>query len=196
MKGDIDINYLMHFLNFFDLNKHITGTTRGKLTRQSSNKIGIFYPPLETQKEIVAVLEKAEMLKEWREEADKLTEEYLKSVFLEMFGDPTSSKRFEVQKISDLTSFVSYGFTRPMPHFDRGIPIITSKNVSAGHIDFDDVDYTDKESFYELSKKDCPIKNDILYTKDGRIGEAALVKTEEKICISQAVAILRPLAKK
>ncbi len=48
-------------------------------------------PPLSIQKQIVSILEKAEALKQKREEADKLTEDYLKSVFYEMFYN----KRFE-----------------------------------------------------------------------------------------------------
>jgi len=50
-------------------------------------------PPLPTQKKIVSILEKAEKLKELRKEADKLTDDYLKSVFLEMFGDPGRNEK-------------------------------------------------------------------------------------------------------
>jgi type I restriction enzyme, S subunit len=42
-------------------------------------------PPLQVQKQIVAILEKAEALKQKREQSDKLTKEYLQSVFYEMF---------------------------------------------------------------------------------------------------------------
>ncbi len=42
-------------------------------------------PPLDVQKKIVSILEKAETLKQQREQADKFTEDYLKSVFYEMF---------------------------------------------------------------------------------------------------------------
>lgn len=47
-------------------------------------------PDLETQKKIVSILEKAEELKQKREQSNKLANEYLKSVFYEMFGDPNS----------------------------------------------------------------------------------------------------------
>jgi type I restriction enzyme S subunit len=114
------------------------------------------------------------------------------SLFFKTFGNPFSSDRFKQKKIFEITNLVSYGFTRPMPHKKEGIPIITSKNVTSGKIDFANVDYTDEKSFSELSKKDCPEIWDILYTKDGRIGEAALVMHHKRFCISQAVAILKP----
>ncbi|SCG85309.1 restriction endonuclease subunit S [Methanobacterium congolense] len=60
-------------------------------------------PPLKTQQKIVEVLEKAEKLKEYRAEADVLTDEYLKSVFLEMFGDPANNpKKWPLKKFKDL----------------------------------------------------------------------------------------------
>jgi type I restriction enzyme S subunit len=156
----------------------------------------IAVPPRETQTKIVAILDKTEQLRQLRNQSDTLAKDYISSVFRRMFGDPFSNERFQLEKISDVTSMVSYGFTRHMPHVEKGIPIITSKNVIAGNIDFDNVDYTDDRSFSELSKKDCPQKGDILYTKDGRIGEAAAVATEGRFCISQAVAVLRPLTDK
>jgi len=64
----------------------------------------IVVPPLPTQKKIVAILEKAEGLKEWRKEADKLTDEFLKSTFLEMFGDPvTNPKGWEGTTLSEIS---------------------------------------------------------------------------------------------
>ena len=59
-------------------------------------------PPLSTQKKIAAILEKAERLKEWRKEADRLTDEFLKSTFLEMFGDPVKNpKGWEKKKLKE-----------------------------------------------------------------------------------------------
>src|SRR3989344_3767455 len=55
-------------------------------------------PDLETQKKIVSILEKAEALKHRREQSDKLTKEYLQSVFAEMF----SNKVFSMMKLKNL----------------------------------------------------------------------------------------------
>ena len=62
-------------------------------------------PPLPTQAKIVAILEKAERLREWRSEADELTDEFLKSTFLELFGDPVANpKGFDLIKFSNIGS--------------------------------------------------------------------------------------------
>lgn len=66
------------------------------------NKFKIVIPPLETQKKIVEILEKAEKLKEWRAESDELADEFLKSVFLDMFGDPVKNpKGWPIKKLKE-----------------------------------------------------------------------------------------------
>jgi len=83
------------------------------------------------------------------------------------------------------------GFTRPMPHVSRGIPIITAKNIFASRISFNNADLTTQTAFDDLSDKDRPRIGEILLTKDGSIGRAAIVETSEPFCINQSVAVLR-----
>lgn len=66
--------------------KCVSGSTNQiELSKSKFEKLKIPLPPLETQKKIVSILEKAESLKQKREQASKLSDEYLKSVFCEMF---------------------------------------------------------------------------------------------------------------
>src|SRR3989344_5571299 len=58
------------------------------------------HPDLETQKQIVAILEKAEQLKEKRKQAIKLLDEYVKSTFNEMF----MGKGFEIKGFFDVVN--------------------------------------------------------------------------------------------
>jgi len=91
---------------------------------------------------------------------------------------------------SDLTQWVTYGFTRPMPHVEEGIPIVTAKNVVGGRLSLNDVHYTTAEAFEGLSDKDRPRPGDILVTKDGTIGRAAIVRDYAPFCINQSVAVV------
>ena len=59
----------------------------------------ITIPPKEIQTRIVKMLEKAEQLQQWRKESGKLTNDYLNSVFLKMFGDPTINPKKWEKKI-------------------------------------------------------------------------------------------------
>jgi type I restriction enzyme S subunit len=88
-----------------------------------------------------------------------------------------------------LTVWITYGFTRPMPHVEHGIPIVTAKHVLDGRIDIEATERTTASAFKALSQKDKPIKGDILITKDGTIGRSALVDCDTNFCINQSVAV-------
>ncbi len=49
-------------------------------------------PPLDEQRRIAAILDKADAIRRKRQESIRLTEEFLRSTFLEMFGDIPSKK--------------------------------------------------------------------------------------------------------
>ncbi|MGB8168113.1 MAG: restriction endonuclease subunit S [Chthoniobacteraceae bacterium] len=91
---------------------------------------------------------------------------------------------------NQLSNWVTYGFTRPMPHVETGIPIVTAKGVNKGRIDFDGAHLTPRESYEKLSEKDRPRPGDLLITKDGTIGRAAVVDTDREFCINQSVAVV------
>ncbi|MDX2079958.1 MAG: restriction endonuclease subunit S [Terrimicrobiaceae bacterium] len=91
---------------------------------------------------------------------------------------------------NQVSNWVTYGFTRPMPHVDAGIPIITAKGVNKRRIDFDGAHLTTRDAYAKLSEKDCPLPGDILITKDGTIGRAAVVDTDREFCINQSVAVI------
>ncbi len=91
---------------------------------------------------------------------------------------------------NELAEWITYGFTRPMPHVEAGPRIITAKNVQDGEITFGGAHRTTTAAFAELSDKDRPKSGDILITKDGTIGRAAIVQDGEPFCINQSVAVV------
>lgn len=88
-----------------------------------------------------------------------------------------------------LTEWITYGFTRPMPATAEGIKLVTAKDVSYFEIRFDKAGYTTATAFSALSDKDRPLRGDLLITKDGTIGRAAIVSSDEPFCINQSVAV-------
>jgi len=50
-------------------------------------------PPLEEQRRIAAILDKADAIRKKRKKAIELTETFLRSVFLDMFGDPVTNPK-------------------------------------------------------------------------------------------------------
>jgi type I restriction enzyme S subunit len=99
---------------------------------------------------------------------------------------------WETADLEAFTSFISYGFTNPMPTVESGIYMITAKDINCGKIQFDSARLTTEDAFrIRLSAKSKPKAGDLLLTKDGTLGRLALVD-ERVICINQSVAVLRP----
>jgi type I restriction enzyme S subunit len=98
-KEHLDINYLRLWLTSIraTLEFQGRGVTQQNISKSIVEKLEIPLPPLEEQRRIAAILDKADGVRRKRKEAIRLTEELLKSTFLEMFGDPvTNPKGWEV----------------------------------------------------------------------------------------------------
>jgi type I restriction enzyme S subunit len=99
---------------------------------------------------------------------------------------------WECEKLEEYFSFISYGFTNPMPTVEHGIFMVTAADINEGRIQLDTARKTTEAAYRNLlSPKSKPKKNDILLTKDGSLGRLALVG-DEQICINQSVAVIRP----
>jgi type I restriction enzyme S subunit len=126
-----------------------------------------------------------------RKQADaKMKKKYVEPAKPEINNLPSLPDGWIWGTWNQLSDWVTYGFTRPMPHVDAGIPIITAKGVNKGRIDFDGAHLTTKDAYVKLSEKDRPQPGDILITKDGTIGRAAVVDTDRDFCINQSVAVI------
>lgn len=132
---DILTKYIYYYLKskIYLLEEGFKGAGLKHISKSYINKIQIIFPEnKETQKKIVQILEQAEQLKQKREQADKLMDDYLKSVFNEMFlkGD------FEKTPGGDLFEF-SYG--KSLPERDRtgeGYSVYGSNGKVGEHRDF------------------------------------------------------------
>ena len=75
------------------------------INQERLGTIEIPLPPLSEQKRIAAIAQKADRLRRSRRYALQLSDTYLRSVFLEMFGDPlTNPKEWKIQALGDLLS--------------------------------------------------------------------------------------------
>jgi len=101
--------YLLLYLKSQNVRKYFSTRCKKAVNQSSLNQkdiknVKILLPPLPTQRKIAAILEKAEAAMQKRKEANKLTDEFLKSVFLDMFGDPgRNPKGWKRENISNNT---------------------------------------------------------------------------------------------
>ncbi|HDZ9154672.1 TPA: restriction endonuclease subunit S [Vibrio cholerae] len=74
--------------------------------REDFLNLEIPLPPLDEQKRIAAILDKADAIRQKRKQAITLADEFLRSVFLDMFGDPvTNPKGWDTGSMADFGEF-------------------------------------------------------------------------------------------
>jgi type I restriction enzyme S subunit len=90
----LDTKYLYHYLKSQDLTVDTDRAAKGKtLNLAKLERIKVSVPPLPEQKRIAAILDKADAIRRKREKAIELTDSFLRSVFLEIFGDPIQNPK-------------------------------------------------------------------------------------------------------
>ncbi|PSW72621.1 restriction endonuclease subunit S [Photobacterium sp. GB-50] len=172
----LDIRYLFYYLKTVefrrDMEKLVTGSAQPNFGSTHLKQISLPLPPLEEQKRIAAILDKADAIRQKRKQAIELADEFLRSVFLDMFGDPvTNPKGWEQVSLSTLSEKILNGTTPKGGsdvYVEKGIAFLRSQNVWKKRIDLDDIVYLDDETHTKMSKSSLKNK-DILITKTGRI---------------------------
>ena len=145
-------------------------------------------PDPSEQEKIADLLWAAENTKEAYEAQVALTDELVKSQFIEV-----SQKWKDTAKYEPLASYIkkiTYGFTNPMPDTEEGPWKITAKDIVDGTINYETARKTSKDAYDALTDKSRPEIGDVLLTKDGTLGRTALVE-DSGICINQSVAAIR-----
>ncbi|WP_412758167.1 restriction endonuclease subunit S [Legionella bozemanae] len=187
-------NYLVYALSNINLegttDRAVMGST---LNKEKLKEIKIPLPPLEEQKRIAAILDKADAVRCKRKQAIDLSEQLLGSVFLDMFGDPTTNpKCWDEGTLGDIIHFAKDGPHVSPKYSDDGIPFLSTRHIKQFGVIWDDLKYISSEEAERQWKKCKPQFNDILYTKGGTTGIAAHVNFDDDFAIWVHVALLRP----
>ncbi len=131
------------------------GSAQGGISREFVNKVSIPLPPLPIQKQIAEILEKADEAKQKRKEANKLTDEFLQSVFIEMFGDPVKNpKGWHIVTLNDLGEWQSGGTpSRLIKNYFLGdIPWYTSGELNNMYLT-ESIEYITEKAIAESNAK-------------------------------------------
>ncbi len=109
------------------------------VTKGMVESLEIPLPPLEEQKRIAAILDKADAIRRKRQAAIKLADDFLRATFLDMFGDPvTNPKGWEVKPVGLVSLKVQDGnYGENYPRSDEllqggEVPFLTSACVGEG----------------------------------------------------------------
>ncbi|MDB9414373.1 restriction endonuclease subunit S [Microcystis aeruginosa] len=194
---NLDRKYLAYYLrqpSMVDLaNSRSTGANLPRLSPKVLETFKIPLPPLEEQRRIAAILDKADGVRRKRKEAIRLTEELLKSTFLEMFGDPvTNPKGWEIVSLGSLLKFLTSGSRGWAKYYaESGSLFLRIQNVKAGRLLLDDIAYVDAPDSTE-ARRTFVQEGDVLVSMTADLGRTAVIpKGLGKAHINQHLALLR-----
>lgn len=148
----VDSRFLMYTLrNMIDvLLAGARGVAQKGIYLKQIGELEIPLPPLSEQKRIVAILDKADAIRRKRRQAIRLADDFLRAVFLDMFGDPvTNPKGWELLPFSTVGT-LDRGKSRHRPRNDPALlggthPLIQTGEVanSRGYIKDYSATYSD-----------------------------------------------------
>ena len=94
-------------------------------------------------------------------------------------------------RLQSITSILTDGTHKTPQYSDAGYIFLSSKNVTSGKIDWDNIMYIPEVLHRELYTRLAPKAGDILLAKNGTTGVAAIVDREEVFDIYVSLALIR-----
>ena len=199
----IDRKYFCYFLesNTYktQLEQHVTGTTRKRISRKNLSSVEIDIPEQAKQKEIVYKLDRLKkIIQNYNRELD-LLDELVRARFVEMFGDPLiNSCQLPVQPMTDICDIIDGDRGKNYPKseeiLDDGYCLfLNAKNVTQKGFDFENCNFITRE-------KDDALRNgklsrgDVVLTTRGTVGNLAFYSKNvpyDNIRINSGMVILR-----
>jgi type I restriction enzyme S subunit len=195
----VDQDYFYHLLSsdvvYRQFAKLAAGAVVKNLNIDLVRGVTVPLPPLLEQRRIADMLDKADAIRRKRKEAIALTEELLRSTFLDMFGDPvTNPKGWETCNLEDLcSSVVDCPHTTPTySGTPRVHPCVRTSDLQYGFLDWSTTKYVDPAEYAQRIARLRPEPGDVLYSREGeRFGIGALIPDGVEACLGQRMMLLR-----
>lgn len=189
-QNKVDNRWLMHTINSpvmrQRINEYVTGTTRQRISRGNFSKLKISVPPLTEQRRIASILDKADELRQKRQQAIEKLDQLLQVTFIEMFGDPVSNpKGWDLKPVGEISESKLGKMLDKKKQSSEKDQHKYLRNANVQWFRFDLSDVFEME-FNEKDRKNCELKfGDILVCEGGEPGRAAIWKNDLENCFFQ-----------
>lgn len=195
-KENVYIKYLYYYLNYKDLSKYVTGTTRGKINRKSLGKINIKLPNKRDQLKIIKILDLIDDLKQKRKQQIEALSALKQSIFVDMFGTvKTNNYSFKKSKLGDFALLVTSGSTPKggsASYLKEGVPLIRSQNVLWNELRLEDVVFISEETHKNMKRSQLNNRDVLLNITGASIGRSVVYRGADfEANVNQHVCIIR-----
>lgn len=187
IKGNKFIYYYLESLK----DKHVwerlsQGSTFESINSNDIKNLNLKIPSNSTQNHIInfltAIDTKIELLQKKHSEYLRFKQYLMQNIFADKSAEKLRFDNFENEweyKKLGQVSIVKDGTHDSPKYVSDGYPLITSKNLLNGEIDFKNVNYISKEDYDAINKRSNVDKGDILFGMIGTIGNPLIVETDD-----------------
>ena len=141
------------------------------------------------QRSIGEVLDRVSGIIEKRKHELTEMDELIKARFVELFGDmilnPNGWEQSSLGKVCDVRD----GTHASPKYYMEGYPLVTSKNVTSGKIDFSDCSLICEDDYEKINQRSKVDYGDILMPMIGTVGNPVIVDVEPKFAIKNVALI-------
>ena len=183
--------YLYWFLkgNTEYLNSLGRGATFKEISKQIVSSIEINVPDMEQQMRAAENLERVSSIIRLRKQELQKLDDLIKALFVELFGDmilnPNSWEKVDLGTVCDVRD----GTHDSPKYFAEGIPLVTSRNLSSGRIDFTDCNLICEADYNKINERSKVDLGDILMPMIGTVGNPIIVDIDAEFAIKNVALI-------
>ena len=114
------------------------------------------------------------------------------SRFIELFGDPKQNpKGYPVKEFDEISVLITDGEHATPRRTDKGIYLLSARNILNHALQLDDVDYIDEEEYTRIARRVVPQAGDVLISCSGSIGRCCVVPEELRFQMVRSAALIR-----
>lgn len=193
--GVVDTDYLCSYLNsewgmvFFEKNQ--IGGGQKNVNAGTLQKMQIPLPP--TKAEQTAIATALSDTDNYITHLEKLIakKRLIKQGAMQQLLKPKEG--WVVKKFKDVTELITCGIASTPLYVDEniGVPFLSSTNVKNGQIQWGNYKCITKELHKQLFRNNPPLKGDILYSRVGTIGEAAIIDVDFEFSVYVSLTLIK-----
>lgn len=170
-----DLRWLFRAMGSLGLTELNRAAAVPGLNRNDAYEKRLLLPPLEEQRRIAAILDKADALRAKRRYGIAKLDQLLQSVFIDLFGDPVvNPKGWQMVGIADMAEVLRdgpFGSNLKSEHYQpSGVRVIRLQNIGVWKFLAEDAAYISEKHFESLPRNHCRA-GDVLI---GTLGEPNL----------------------
>ncbi len=122
----------------------VTGARMPRADMNALMSLPVPLPPLDEQRRIVGVLNRASKIERLRARAQELMGEFIPALFVKMFGDPVENPMgWEIRQFGEIVEEFRYGTSKKcyIEATGRSLPVLRIPNILHGAIDWNGVKF-------------------------------------------------------